>query len=231
MWRNRQCYSGAKLRPAINCTGGVRSGCGVIYRSLRALIDFRHHLRENLLDLLYRTLDRLTPDLICRASRVLLRFHFHIAPQHVFAVQKICAQGCRQDGVTRYLRDVKANRRPVPMPTYKFKLRSNGDCLARELMRCRETVTRHWCLEVYRDGEGPVCDILFASVDPTLDHLRSATRTLVESANATKRALEDEIYSAKLAMGDWPALVAGSRGKPYLITRNGEITVRSLDQV
>jgi hypothetical protein len=46
--RNRQCYSGAKLRPAINCTGGVRSGCSVIYRSLRALIDFRHHLRENL---------------------------------------------------------------------------------------------------------------------------------------------------------------------------------------
>jgi len=138
------------------------------------------------------------------------------------------------------------------MPTYKFKLRSNGDCLAdecgialpdattahryacavaRELMRCRETVTRHWCLEVYRDGEGPVCDILFASVDPTLDHLRPATRTLVESVNATKRALEDEIYSAKLVMGDSRALVAGSRGKPYLITRNGEITVRSLDQV
>src|SRR6516225_4545133 len=56
-------------------------------------------------------------------------------------------------------------------------------------------------------------------------------RTLVESVNATKRALEDEIYSAKLVMGDSPALVAGSRGKPYLITRNGEITVRSLDQV
>jgi hypothetical protein len=76
-----------------------------------------------------------------------------------------------------------------------------------------------------------VCDILFASVDPTLDHLRRATRTLVESVNATKRALEDEIYSAKLVMGDSRALVARSRGKPYLITRNGEITVRSLDQV
>jgi uncharacterized protein YjhX (UPF0386 family) len=76
-----------------------------------------------------------------------------------------------------------------------------------------------------------VCDILFASVDPTLDHLRRATRTLVESGNATKRALEDEIYSAKLVMGDSRALVARSRGKPYLITRNGEITVRSLDQV
>src|SRR6516164_5708288 len=43
--------------------------------------------------------------------------------------------------------------------------------------------------------------------------------------------LRNEIYSAKLVMGDSPALVAGSRGKPYLITRNGEITVRSLDQV
>ena len=53
----------------------------------------------------------------------------------------------------------------------------------------------------------------------------------MESVNATKRALEDEIYSAKLVMGDSRALVARSRGKPYLITRNGEITVRSLDQV
>ncbi|HMF29272.1 MAG TPA: hypothetical protein VKE42_10900 [Candidatus Cybelea sp.] len=102
--------------------------------------------------------------------------------------------------------------------------------VARDLMRCRETATRHWCLEVYEDGEGRVCDILFASVDPTLDHLRRGARTLVERVNATKRAVEDEIYSAKLIMGDSRALIARSRGKPYLIASNGEITVRSLDR-
>src|SRR5262249_39015505 len=104
-------------------------------------------------------------------------------------------------------RYVVAIQKPVPMPTYKFKIRNNGDCLAdecgivlsdaatahryackvaRELMRCRETATRHWRLEVYQDGEGPVSDILFASVDPTLDHRRRATRTLAERVNAKK---------------------------------------------
>jgi len=76
-----------------------------------------------------------------------------------------------------------------------------------------------------------VCDVLFASVDPTLDHLRRETRTLVESVNAKRRVLEDEIYSAKLTMDDSRALIARSRGKPYLIARNGELAVRSLDRV
>ena len=138
------------------------------------------------------------------------------------------------------------------MPTYNFKLRSNGDCLtddvgvalpdaaaahryacgvARDLMRCRETATRHWLLEVYQNRGRHVCDVLFASVDPTLDHLRRETRTLVESVNAKRRVLEDEIYSAKLTMDDSRALIARSRGKPYLIARNGELAVRSLDRV
>jgi hypothetical protein len=32
--------------------------------------------------------------------------------------------------------------------------------VARELMRRRETQTRYWRIKVYRDGEGPVFDIL-----------------------------------------------------------------------
>ena len=71
-------------------------------------------------------------------------------------------------------------------PTYTFKLRNDG-CeidddvgialtdntsayryalsVARELMHCREIQTRYWELEVYRGGEGPLFDILFATVD------------------------------------------------------------------
>src|SRR6516164_8933007 len=102
-------------------------------------------------------------------------------------------------------------------PTYTFKLRNDG-CeidddvgialtdntsayryafsVARELMRCREIQTRYWELEVYRDGEGPLFDILFATVDPTLDHLRHELRSLVEKVSGKKRALKNDVCRA-----------------------------------
>jgi hypothetical protein len=101
-------------------------------------------------------------------------------------------------------------------PTYTFKLRDDSSGVvddvgvalsdnasaylyaqgvARELMRCREIQTRYWDLEVYRDGEGPLFDILFATVDPTLDHLRRELRSLVERVSGKKRALRDVCMS------------------------------------
>src|SRR5207302_3765937 len=98
------------------------------------------------------------------------------------------------------------------MPTYTFKLRSDAGgvadnvgaaladnasayryarSVARELMRCRESQTRYWLLEVYQGEQGWLFDILFARVDPTLDHLRRESRALVESACEKKRALKD----------------------------------------
>ena len=132
-------------------------------------------------------------------------------------------------------------------PTYTFKLRNDG-CeidddvgialtdntsaycyalsVARELMRCREIQTRYWELEVYRDGEGPLFDILFATVDPTLDHLRHELRSLVEKVSGKKRALKNVMYAAHLTLRESQSLVARSRGKPCLIAENGEITIR-----
>jgi hypothetical protein len=132
-------------------------------------------------------------------------------------------------------------------PTYTFRLRNDGRdveddtgvaltdnasayqyarSVARELMRCREIQTRYWLLQVYRDGEGPLFDILFASVDPTLDHLRRELRSLVERVSEKKRALRDTIYAANLTLRESQCLLARSRGKPYLIAENGEITIR-----
>jgi hypothetical protein len=52
-------------------------------------------------------------------------------------------------------------------------------------MRCRELQTRYWLLEVYQEmGQEPLFDILFANVDPTLDHLRRELRVLVEKEQA-----------------------------------------------
>jgi hypothetical protein len=135
-------------------------------------------------------------------------------------------------------------------PTYTFRLRNDGSgvedntgialsdnasayqyarAVARELMRSREVQTRYWLLEVYRDGEGPLFGILFAAVDPTLDHLRRELRSLVEKVSEKKRALKDTIYGASLTLRESQCLLARSRGKPHLIAENGEITIRGFN--
>lgn len=137
-------------------------------------------------------------------------------------------------------------------PRYTFKLRDDssgvtdelgvtltdnasaylyGRAVARELMRCREIQTRYWDLEVYRDGEGPLFDILFATVDPTLDHLRRELRLLVEKASGKKRALRDVMDAARATLRESQSLVARSRGRPHLICENGEITIRGFEQM
>ncbi|MGB3743937.1 MAG: hypothetical protein WBD11_05305 [Xanthobacteraceae bacterium] len=134
------------------------------------------------------------------------------------------------------------------MPTYTFKLRGDAGwvadnvgtaladnasayrhacCVARELMRCRESQTRYWLLEVYQDGQRPLFDILFARVDPTLDHLRRESRALVESASEKKRALKDVIHETRQIVRESQALLARSSGRPHLISDNGEITIRN----
>jgi Domain of unknown function (DUF6894) len=137
-------------------------------------------------------------------------------------------------------------------PTYTFKLRDDSSgvvddvgvaltdnasayryarAVARELMRCREMQTRYWDLEVYRDGEGPLFDILFATVDPTLDHLRRELRSLVEKVSGNKRALKDVMYAARLTLRESQSLVARSRGRPHLVCENGEVTIRGFDRM
>ena len=103
--------------------------------------------------------------------------------------------------------------------------------VARELMRCRETQTRYWRIKVYRDGQGPVFDVLFASVDPTLDHLRRELRALVESVSEKTGALRDVVYACEMSLRESRSLLARSRGQPYLIAENGEVTIRGFDQL
>ncbi len=137
------------------------------------------------------------------------------------------------------------------VPNYTFRLRSDGcdieddsgvvltdnasayrygRAVARELMRNREIQTRYWLLQVYRDGDGPLFDILFASVDPTLDHLRSELRSLVEKVSEKKRALKDTMSAADFTLRESQSLLARSRGRPYLIAENGQITIRHFDR-
>jgi hypothetical protein len=134
------------------------------------------------------------------------------------------------------------------MPVYTFKLRdgrggvedATGIQLPRrdsaihyahdvvhELMRRRELETRSWRLDVYEaEDNSPICEIPFASVDSSLDHLTPKFRTLVESMSERKRLLSDVVHTVKSTIQESRALVARARGKPYLASRFGKPIIR-----
>jgi hypothetical protein len=93
-------------------------------------------------------------------------------------------------------------------------------------MRNREVQTRSWRLDVYENGEGPICAIPFASVDPTLDHVVPKLRTMVEAMSERKRLLSEVLHAVKGTVQESRALVGRSRGKPYLASQFGRSTIR-----
>src|SRR5262249_23770313 len=135
------------------------------------------------------------------------------------------------------------------MPTYTFKLHDGGGGLedktgvkladehaairyaydvVYELMKSRELETRCWQLDVHAaDGER-ICEIPFASIDPTLDHLPADLRSLVESIAEHRRLLVDTLHTVSVTIQESRALVARARGKPYLASRFGKRTIRGL---
>lgn len=132
------------------------------------------------------------------------------------------------------------------MPLYTFELQ-DGEChigddtgmwfadrdraldhaqeVARELMSAREAQTRSWRLDVYEDGTR-VQEVTFASMDPTLNHLHPTLRTTVERWCDTVRNFRETMTVARATVRESKALVARSRGKPYLAAVGGEPTIR-----
>ncbi|MGB6536446.1 MAG: hypothetical protein WBF58_10855 [Xanthobacteraceae bacterium] len=98
--------------------------------------------------------------------------------------------------------------------------------VVRELMSGCERTTRTWCLEVYEDDGARVDAVSFVSIDPTLDHLAAAARTLIEGLCDRRRSFQEVVSTAQVTMRESRALVARSRGKPYLATANGERAIR-----
>jgi hypothetical protein len=116
----------------------------------------------------------------------------------------------------------------VELPDRDGAVRYAND-VVRELMRSREVETRSWCLEIYESGgDSLVCEIPFASIDPSLDHLTPTLRTMVESISERKRLLSDAIHNVKGTIQESRALVARARGKPYLASRFGKAVIRDI---
>lgn len=101
-----------------------------------------------------------------------------------------------------------------------------GNDVVRELMKNRELETRSWRLDIYENRDTGICQIPFATVDPTLDHLEPRFRNLVEDVSERRRQLSEAINALNTTVTESRALVARSRGKPYLASRFGRETIR-----
>ena len=133
------------------------------------------------------------------------------------------------------------------MPIYCFKLldgcggaededgvslRDNEDAIryaqdvVHELMKGRELETRSWRLDVYEGGVR-ICEIPFVSIDPTLDHLTPSQKAMVEKTSERVRSLSDALHAVEATVQESRALVARSRGKPYLASRFGKSIIRN----
>lgn len=112
----------------------------------------------------------------------------------------------------------------VTLPNREQALRYAHD-VVRELMSWGEAQTRTWCLNVCEDHGPTVFEIPFASVDSTLDDLSPELRTMMERLCDRHRALNEVIHAAHLTVQESRALVALSRGKPYLAAAFGRTTI------
>jgi hypothetical protein len=133
------------------------------------------------------------------------------------------------------------------MPLYTFELRDGSSGIAdtvgvsfadrdqalcyahgviREMMSQCEQETRTWRLDVYEDHDRRVFEIPFARMDQTLDHLDPSWRQKIEDLCQRSRSLREAFTAACVTVRESRALVARSRGKPYLAADRGEQVIR-----
>jgi hypothetical protein len=101
-----------------------------------------------------------------------------------------------------------------------------GKQIAHELMQGREIETRFWRLRIHENQGEDVFEITFAAIDQTLDHLVPELRSTVVRLCDSYRSCKQAIHEARITLRESRALVALSRGKPYLAMSRGERTIR-----
>ena len=133
------------------------------------------------------------------------------------------------------------------MPVYQFELRDGSDFIrddfgvtladrqsavdyacevARELMRGCEKHTRHWQLDVY-EGKGNLAFVIpFTSLDETLDCFKPSFRRSIENFCEIRRTFGEAVAAARRTVRQSRALIARSRGRPYLASDGGQTTIR-----
>lgn len=99
--------------------------------------------------------------------------------------------------------------------------RAYAGSVVQELMSHRENETRHWVLEVRDEADGLLCNIPFATVDHTLDHLRPEWRMLIQRLSENRRLLAETIADCRITVLRSRAIRARTQRRPYLVAQDG----------
>jgi hypothetical protein len=99
--------------------------------------------------------------------------------------------------------------------------RAHAGRTACELMRHCERRVRDWRLEVRDEAGALVHELLFAALDPTLDHLQPPHRANVEQLSRSVAATKDAIRSCQMTVRQSRAILARITRKPYLAAVEG----------
>jgi hypothetical protein len=96
-----------------------------------------------------------------------------------------------------------------------------GREVADELMLGREVQTRSWRLIVCDGERRPRFELLFASLDRSLNHLAPEMRANVERYYGNQAQLADAICNIHQTINQVRGTIAQSENKPYLAAING----------
>jgi hypothetical protein len=127
------------------------------------------------------------------------RYHFHL-----------------RDGCRGY-----ADPKGVCLPS-DDAAREHAHRVAVELMKNREQKARHWRIQVQDTHGETLFEVPFIGLDGTLSHLSPALKKAMEELSQRCYALREAIAQARNVQIQAMAVVAKSRGRPYLAAADGE---------
>jgi hypothetical protein len=93
--------------------------------------------------------------------------------------------------------------------------------VARELLKSDEVKKRPWRLDVCDRRGAPMVQVLFSTVDSSLDHLESGTRELIERLSESRRRLAETMFKSQSLLQQSRKARAEIARKPYLIAIAG----------
>ena len=100
--------------------------------------------------------------------------------------------------------------------------------VASELLKNRERKVRHWRIQVQADGGHILFEVALITLDQTLSHLSPLRKKAMEELSQRCYALREAIEQARTVQVQARALVAKSRGRPYLAAEDGDGVLSSL---
>jgi len=104
----------------------------------------------------------------------------------------------------------------------ELQAREHANAVARELMCNSGTVRRSWRLEICDAAQRPCFEVLFATVDDTIEHLPPEIRANVEAICGRTASLEDAIFDVRMSLRQIRSTMARIDGIPYLAAVNGK---------